>query len=209
MFLQSMLIGAAVASAPPFDTGTDRGVFVYRYLVLDFRRRAEVMGLRHGLRNCSTETMYCADGELFNIVLPRFCRDLNIRPGTVWRQGDLETTVIGQEHVAVVGHAPPGASYQLYYLHTNVRPDIVFAYTPGRGVTGLYFDLRREGSRPAEAVDFVPIARRGELEAFSRTPEARQRNFFLSLITLDQFAACLPEEFRNRRGSADEPRAGQ
>ncbi len=75
-------------------------------------------------------------------------------------------------------------------------------------MTGLYFDLRRE-FRPAEAVDFVPIARRGELEAFSRSAEARQRNFFLGLLTLDQFAACLPEEFRNRTPPGDPPGASE
>jgi hypothetical protein len=205
MSLLTLLLGAAAASAPAFNAGTDRGVFVYDYLVLDFQRGQEVMGRSHALRNCSTDTLYCADGELFNIVLPRFCRDIEIRPGTVWRQGELQTTVIGRENIDVVGHAPAGTNYQLYYLHTNVRPDIVYAYSPNRGVIRLYYDLRRE-VRPGEAVDFVEIARRGELEAFSRTADARRRNLSLGLLTLDQFAACLPEELRNRQNAGGPPR---
>jgi hypothetical protein len=190
MLLSGLSLLLAAATPPAFNSGTDRGVFVYDHVVLDFQRESEVMGRSHRLVNCSTEVLYCADGQLFNIVLPRLCRGIDIRPGGAWRQGELETTVIGQERVEVVGHAPPGTTYTLYYLHTNVRPDIVFAYSPQRGVMGFYFDLRRE-FRPAEAVDFVPLARRGELRAFSRTEEARTRNFYLALLTLDQFAACV------------------
>jgi hypothetical protein len=197
MLFAALLLTLATAQPPPFNAGADRGVFVYGPLLLDFQRRTELMGRNHALTNCSTDSRYCADGELFNIVLPRFCRDMEMRIGERWRHGDLETTLIGQEHMSAADHGPPGPGSQLFYLHTNVRPDIVYAYSPARGVTHLYYDLRRE-FRPAEAVDFVAIARRGELDAFSRTPEARQRNLVLGLVTLDQFAACLGEEFRGR-----------
>ncbi len=208
MFSFSLLIAVAAAMPPPFDTGTDRGVFVYGHLVLDFWRRSEEMGRRYTLRNCSTETLYCADGELFNIVLPRFCRDIDIRPGTVWRQGDLETTVIGQERVGGAGHWSPGTTYELYYLHTNVRPDIIYAYSPNRGVIKLYYDVRRE-IRPSEAVDFVAMARRGELLSFSREiiGDLRRQHLSLGLLTLDQFAVCLGEEFRNRTQPGEAPDA--
>lgn len=198
MLLAALLLTLAAAQPPPFNAGADRGVFVYGPLLLDFQRRTELMGRSRALTNCSTDSRYCADGELFNIVLPRFCSDAEMRVGARWAQGDLETTVIGQERVAGTGHGPPGASDRLFYLHTNVRPDIVYAYSPERGVTHLYYDPRRE-LRPAEAVDFVAIARSGALDAFSRAPEAHQRNLVLGLVTLDQFAACLGEEFRRRR----------
>src|SRR3712207_3678008 len=70
-----MMIFATTVAAlqPPLNPGTDRGVFVFGTLTLDFRERAEVYGRRSSLRNCSTEAVYCVDGEMFNIVLPRRC----------------------------------------------------------------------------------------------------------------------------------------
>jgi hypothetical protein len=194
------LLGAvAAASAPAFNEGSDRGVFVYGTLVLDFRQRQEVMGRSHRLSNCSTETSYCADGELFNIVLPRFCADLRAEPGAVWRLGSLATTVIGRDQ-AEPAHAYPGTRYALYYLQTNVRPDVVYAYSPERGVIRIYYDTRSEHA-PADAVDFAAMARDGRLAAFTReiAGDARREHLALHLLTLDQFAACLSEEFRHER----------
>jgi hypothetical protein len=186
-------------SAPAFNAGTDRGVFVYGTLVLDFQTRHEVMGGSHRLVNCSTETMYCADGELFNIVLPRFCADLDLRPGTIWRQGDLETRVIGGGEAITMAHAYPGTRYTNYYLQTNVRPDIVFEYSRERGVTTVYYDSRSEHV-PAEAVDFAALAREGRLGVFRReiVGDPRREHLALPLITLDQFGTCLDEAFRRR-----------
>lgn len=198
MVLLGLLGAVAAASSPSFNEGSDRGVFVYGTLVLDFRQRQEVMGRSHRLSNCSTEAFYCADGALFNIVLPRFCADLDLRAGTVWRQGDLETRVIGAGETVTVPHAYPGTRYTLYYLQTNVRPDIVFEYSRERGVSTIYYDIRREYA-PAEALDFVALARSGRLGAFRReiVGDPQRQHLALGLLTLDQFGACLSEEFRH------------
>jgi hypothetical protein len=194
-----VLVALATATAPPFNEGRDRGVFVYGTLVLDFQAQHEVMGLSHRLLNCSTETMYCADGELFNIVLPRFCVDLDLRPGAIWRQGDLETRVIAEGETITMAHAYPGTRYTNYYLQTNVRPDVVFEYSRLRGLTGIYYDHRSEHA-PAEAVDFAALAREGRLGAFRREiiGDPRREHLVLPLITLDQFGTCLDEAFRRR-----------
>lgn len=191
---------AIAQTSPAFNAGTDRGVFVYGTLVLDFQQQHEVMGRSHRLMNCSTDTIYCADGELFNIVLPRFCADLDLRPGTVWRQGNLETRVIAAGEAVAVAHAYPGTRYTLHYLQTNVRPDIIFEYSRERGLTTIYYDSRSERA-PTEAVDFAAMARDGRLGAFTREiiGDPQRQHLALHLLTLDQFGACLEEEFRSGR----------
>jgi hypothetical protein len=198
MLSLAFLAAVAVTTAPAFNQGNDRGVFVYGHVVLDFQRQEEVMGRSHRLRNCSTETQYCADGELFNIVLPRFCADVRAEPGAVWRIGDLATTVIGQDQIDVP-HAPPGTRYSQYYLQTNARPDVVYAYSPQRGVIRIYYDPRSEFA-PADAVNFAAMARDGRLAAFRReiNGDPQREHLALPLLTLDQFGACLPEAFRHR-----------
>ena len=198
IFLASLLF----ATAPTFNEGNDRGVFVYGYLVADFRVGVEVAGMRFPLQNCSSDTRYCSKGHLFNVVVPRFCRDLDPRIGTVWREGDLETTVIAQSNrptdIGPAG-ATRTANSTVYYLQTNRRPDVVFAYSGERGVFLIYYDVRHE-SAPREAVDFPALARNGQLDHFTQQAigDAGREHMVLPLLTLDRFASCLPEEFRAR-----------
>ena len=177
----AILIGLTLL---PFNPTTDRGVFVYGYLALDFARGIEVAGMQRSLRNCSDEDYFCADGVVFNIVLPRSCG--SIGPTTTWRLGELETTVIGRQggwRANTVRHGLP--SDETYYLHTNVRPDVVFAYSPLGGVMTIYYD-------PRGRTDFVTMARDGELDRFTTSAigDPQRDALTMELITLDTFSEC-------------------
>ena len=184
MILLAAIAGLLAVSPNSFNRGTDRGVFVYGHLVLDFQQESEVMGLGHRLRNCSTNVHFCADGELFNIVLPKVCGE--VRPDTVWRSGNLVTSVLGKrlgwQHLVARPRVPID---EVYYVHTNERPEIVYAYSPMGGVLWVYYDPRGQ-------VDFVEVAREDRLDELQTVlmEDASREHMVLGLLTLDTFAEC-------------------
>lgn len=184
------LLYTSIALSTLLSNSTDRGVFVYGGLLLDFMTGIERDARFHSLTNCSTEEFYCIDGNSFNVVVPRSCADFSPRIGTKWRMGKLETTLIGKANDAGLPNhhrLPTGPLYETYYLVTNEQPDIVLAYSPRRGVTALFRDVRKK-----DAIDFVALARSGELAAFKR--EAGQNplrgRLILDKVTMDTLAEC-------------------
>lgn len=182
------------ANSPSLNPSNDRGIFVFSHFVLDFRLGLEVLGRGSRLANCSTATTYCADGELFNIVLPRRCEEIG--PNSVWRQNGIETRVLNREGgwgatpARPLLHRPP---VQTYYLHSNQHPEVVYQYSPQRGVAQIFYDIRQQLDR-GSALDFVQMARDGQLSRFSRevVGDESRSHLVLRLLTLDQFAPCLP-----------------
>lgn len=184
------ILYVAIALSAPLNDSTDRGVFVYGGLLLDFMRGIERGARFHSLKNCSTEEFYCVDGNYFNVVIPRSCADFKPEIGMTWRLGKLETTLIGKANDSNVPNyhrMPTGPLYGTYYLVTNEQPDVVLAYSPRRGVTTLFRDVRRE-----DAIDFLALARSGELAAFAREAwnNPLRGRLILNLATMDTLAEC-------------------
>ena len=172
----SIFLAALLALTPAFTAGTHRSVYVFGYMALDFTLQWESAGLRYPLRDCSDETLFCADGEVFNIVLPRICGP--IAPGTSWRAAGMETRVIAPSRL-------PVALGTIYYLHTDARPDVVFAYSHFTGVARVYYD-------PRGRHDFAAMAREGRLDRFTleASGDPERDPLVMELITLHTFAEC-------------------
>jgi hypothetical protein len=171
--------GLSAAAAPPWS---ERGVFVFGWLVLDFQRGIEAQGVgpRAGLANCSTDTLYCAAGDIVRVVLPKDCSD--IKSGR-WSQAGIETEVLGKfDDPQAVAH--PLHAYgtgTLYLLGSSARPDVVYEYDPGIGVRGLYYSYAGE--------DIVAAARAAGWDALRK--KENRGLLYSSLITLDPFGACI------------------
>lgn len=184
-----MLTAGTVASilfllAPgSFNRSYDRGIFVYGDLSLDFRKEVEIYGRVNRLRDCSTDRYFCAKGDIFNIVLPKDCRELRL--GAVWRVGNLETRVLGSQKQTESLHRRFYIPADHYYLQTNVRPEIVYTFSADRGLTQVFHD-------PTGGTDFVALAREGRIEAFQQESSGNpaRRSAVKSLLTFDTFAEC-------------------
>jgi hypothetical protein len=178
-------VASALTQGLGFNPSNDRGVFVFGSLVLDFRRHTEVFEPSGRLRDCSTTEAYCADGDIFNVAVPRICAREPILSGAVWSHAGIETTVIARGPDERGDPHRPRATR--YYLHSNVRPNLVFSYSPERGITKIYFDYRNR-------VNFVELARAGSLHQFDReaSGDPLRASMVKPLITLDAFAPCLP-----------------
>ena len=175
------LIASASLSLIPLNDATDRGVFVFGPLLLDFRENREVLLQTARLANCSTERFFCVDGGVVNFVLPRECGPIAV--GDTWRSGGLETTVIGRTTIRNPHY--PHLSEPGFYVHTNVEPTAVFLYVPSAGVRRIFYDLRGR-------TDFVSRARNGTLDAFflEAIRDPLRQHLVMSRITLDTLAEC-------------------
>jgi hypothetical protein len=186
MLLLIALMAMHPVSADSFNPATDRGVFVWGRISLDVRNGLENSGRLRRLRNCSNEQLYCADGDVFNIVLPKRCE--TIRPDSEWRMGALTTRVLGKRGAwPPAGTSEPPLGSGEYYVHTNERPDLVFLWAPEAGVRAIYYDHQGR-------VDFAAAARDGTLPRLEKEllSDPLRQHLVMFPLGFDQFAACQP-----------------
>lgn len=175
---------AGEAAAPPPAGWSERGVFGFRDVALDFQRERERFGgTSTPLIDCSDAGVYCAKGAIVNIVLPRYCSGLEGAAG--WSRANIRTEVLwsGEELQPVERYG----SGRLLLLGNAQQPEIVYLYDPKFGVRGFFYD-------PTGRTDFVAMARKGEIDAYRKrlAAEANPPRTYFGLATLDPFGKCLP-----------------
>jgi hypothetical protein len=172
-FLLTMSCGGALAaepaSPPPWS---ERGVFVFGPVVLDFPKSVERFdNLVDGPTNCSNAEHYCVDGTIFHLVLPKTCRDMKV--GESWTLDGITTAVLRQDAGT-------------YYLGDPARPSAVYEYEHDAGVMGFYYDA-------LGIIDFVRLARETGIPADYRKQESLGPDSkYFSLTSLDLFGRCEP-----------------
>lgn len=174
---------AGEAAARPPAGWSERGVFGFRDVGLDFQRQIErFAGTSTPLTDCSDAGAYCARGAIVNIVLPRYCSGLEGAAG--WSRANVRTDVLwsGDELQPVERYG----SGRLLLLGNAQQPEIVYEYDPEFGVRGFFYD-------PTGRTDFVAMARRGEIGAYGKrlATEANPPRTYFGLATLDPFGKCL------------------
>ena len=197
-----VLMAAAPAPASPsygpFD-GFGRGVHVFGGHVVDLGWGVEFEDLsidgshetsaaasrwsRQHVAVCSNADYICirsiGPGGLVSLAAPRACPD-DIKEGATWRVGDVKTVVLKrwQADWSQAGAVPPPDSGPalVFLLGDPARPDVIYRYLIGSGVTDLI--LARQSDS-----DVVAAAKAGELGDAKRFRVAR-------LSTPDTFAAC-------------------
>jgi hypothetical protein len=165
--------------APP--AWSERGVFVFDGVVLDFWKNVEVFGpnvVRPA--NCSTRDFYCVRGNIVNLVLPRECRDIKV--GDEWSVGENRTTVLDEEPVPapLFGLHSRGSS-RVFYLGDLRRPHVVYRYDRAQGVNAIFYD---------PAIDFVEIARANRIWQYEQQAQLRRQPYLFPLVSLDFFGRC-------------------
>lgn len=167
------------ASLPP--PWSERGVFVFGRITLDFWKRMELFAGPTGLENCSTSKFYCAEAYITHIALPRGCEGADhAQVGTTWRVGDVRTTVLrifDEPRTPLDPHIPMGSGHVLL-LGDSQYPNTVYEYDTGMGVKGIFFDA-------ANKVNFVQLA-----QANSDLSSYRDLDHYYGLQTFDPFGSC-------------------
>ena len=180
------LLLAAIAVAPAFAADTapppwsERGVFVFGYVGLDFKYGLEdwVPLFPYSLTNCSTKTYYCASAYIVHIVLPRTCSELKV--GDSWTVGGITTIVLAEVHnpSSDLGiHAYGPATVQL--LGSPAFPHTVYEYWGQGGVRVIYYDFLS---------DLVAMAGTAKFRENLKPHTAH------GLITRDLFGPCAPPQ---------------
>lgn len=180
----SLSVMASPAAGIGFNASSDREVYVFGTITVDFIHKAEAAGRIKGLSDCSTAEYFCADGEVFNVVLPKACGV--IHPGMSWRAGKLETIVLGRDRSPrEAGRGTARRSRSRYYLQTSEYPEIVYVYSPDAGVTSIFYD-------PRKRIDFVGAARSGRLATLEQEvlQDPTTKWSVRPLATLDSFGVC-------------------
>ena len=166
---------AASGASEPF-AWSDRGMFVFSYVVLDFQAGEELQGVGpHITRlvNCSTAEFYCAYADLTHIVLPRKCSGLN--GDGPWSVNGVTTNVLYRGEDVGARH---GAN-RILLLGDPKFPKVVYEYDPDRGVLGFYFSQ-------FDGADLVKLASGGP----AGLAKYRNRDTYFGLVTLDRFGMC-------------------
>jgi hypothetical protein len=177
----------AQGDAPP-PVWSDRGVFVFGGLLLDFQRGSARFGpFAYDLTNCSDTEYYCAKSEPVTLVLPRWCES-KIEVGRTWTHEGIETSVVGKIEAPPAHLSVPGRV--LYVLRSNASPNTAYLYNDGSGsVSAILYD----SVKPLD-LSWLPEGETAKFDLISGSPE-RQR-LLKSLLTLDKFGPCAPQ----RRG---------
>jgi hypothetical protein len=162
----------------PATAWSERGVFVFGHILLDFKFRIESLGLGPHTRliDCSTLQFYCAYAGVLHLALPRECRALE--DGDSWSVNGVTTYVLykGADPAATRGYHPYGSG-TIMLLGDPKFSDVVYDYDPESGVTGIYY---------VPNTDIVSIARKGQ-DGLQMFHESGQYN---PLFTLDLFGRC-------------------
>lgn len=177
-------VSAGEAAAPSPTGWSERGVFGFGDVALDFQlQRERFAGTSAPLTDCSDAGAYCARGAIVNIVLPRHCSGLEGAAG--WSRVNVRTDVLwsGEELQPVERYG----SGRLLLLGNARQPEIVYEYDPKLGVRGFFYD-------PTGRTDFVAMARNGGIDAYRKrlATEANPPRTYFGLATLDPFGKCLP-----------------
>ena len=172
--------GSAAISEQERADWSERGVFVFGDLVLDFRKHTEqIYPFASVLTDCSTQKYYCAKGNIVQIVLPKQCSDFISSP--TWSVRDVSIVKLHEEN-EVEDMIHPSGSGHLVFLGTPSRPAVVYEYDPAAGVRAIYYD-------PENKINFVAMAEQGKLTSY-RQGMRRGNDTFYPLLTLDKFGAC-------------------
>jgi len=169
-------LSLSVALVLTGQTGSwsERGVFAFGDLILDFRRNMERRGpFVAPLADCSERGLLCARGGIVRIVLPKTC---GIKVGQVWTAGDIQTRVLFKTNYTP---GPHNVNEETYYLASNGVKNVLYEYKPSVGVFGIYHD-------PLDSVDFIAMANVSTLNNIRR----EKPHYYLPLNTFDGFGAC-------------------
>ena len=171
---------AADTEPPPWS---ERGVFVFGYLTIDFQRHTAVtvpdrsIGFYYGLVNCSNETFYCVKSQHVDLVLPKICAPMKV--GDTFSLAGITTTVLAEvpnarAHIGLHSQGPQ----KQYLLGDDSKPDTVYVYWGQDGVVEIDMGL---------GWNLVERARHGE-------PLSDEQHKYTGngLLTLDAFGPCAP-----------------
>lgn len=185
--ISAVILASSAATGRERSAWSDRGIFVFGNVSLDFQHERERFGpFFSNLEDCSTDELLCAKGDLVQIVLPRQCG--GIEAGS-WRMGDITSSVLGFFDVPLTPHNPRD---KMYFLGDPERRWIVYKYSERFGVKSIYFD-------PLKRMDLVKLASSGDLddrrvlETVKNLADEYQTkaNLLNNLITFDSFGACI------------------
>lgn len=184
--LFATILTAGLASADLGRGWSERGVFVFGSIVLDFRRSVEAWGPQDAaLVDCSTDRYFCAAAEIVRIVLPRSCSEVSAASvGTVWTASRKKTVVVARrtdESSSKSSHEL--GSGELIYLADGARNNVVYEYDRNKGVTAIYYDS-------SNTINLVGIATKRNLVDLVSNGELDARLHFFGKVTLDPFGLC-------------------
>lgn len=155
--------------------------YAFGDLVLDPAKGLEQSaGRRSAIRDCSTATLHCVDGDVFRIAIPKDCSDLSARS---WSVGSVRTEVVATETEPLTPHR--SGSGERLLLGDPSRPSILYEYDRELGVISVYFD---EENR----TEFVTMARSGELDRYRRETMTRRPfpNYRHGLLGRTAYGRC-------------------
>jgi len=177
--IASVIALAALLAQPAIGvpSWSDRGIFAFDGLLIDFQRTVERGSTPFGapLVNCSTEALFCAQGHHIRVVFPRSCGAWPV--GTSWAHMGVRTEVLAQYEEPLHPHRI-GSGQRLLLGHTD-QPYIVFEYDLDAGIVSVWYD-------PTERTDFVSMAIAETL--FEAPLEWPQRH--MGLLSVDPFGRC-------------------
>lgn len=185
LIFSATLIGSlsifAAAAAQTNSKWSDRGVFVFGNLSLDFEKGQIRRGWKTGpLENCSDASYYCARSEFLTVVLPKKC-SADLRVGDAWKVAGVETRVVGTIDEPVGHLGTPGGV--LYVLQTSGNPRVALIYRRSSGVLSLLSD-------PNKDLDLSWTKPRGRGDYGEITASPYWRGVYGALVTFDAFGGC-------------------
>jgi hypothetical protein len=178
--LASSLFDYALATDNALFPWSERGVFVFSGIVLDFWKGVEVSKpyVTSGLVNCSTANYYCAFGDIIHVVLPRHCELLNQKK---WSVSTMETEVLATlDDPEAATSVHPWGSGKLLLLGDGIHTNVVYEYDPIRGVRGFYWDSLK-------SKNLAEIVRAGNTKEIA---ELDKNVRYYELVSLDPFGKC-------------------
>lgn len=138
-------------ASPARAEWSNRGIFAFStYFMLDFQRQYELVRLPtyEKLYDCSNERYYCADGSAVKLVLPKDCKDFQLKN---WTVGAISSYVVDSYDYPGDPHAPP---HKEYYIVTKGVDEIAYEYRLESGVTRIFYrsSAQAPGKLPVESM---------------------------------------------------------
>jgi hypothetical protein len=168
----------------PAPKWSERGVFVFGYLVVDFQipeeRYYQYRSAR--IQNCSNEEFYCISGGwVFQLALPKKCGPIHV--GDSWGVGDISVSVLSTKVEGSDLDIHRTISKTTYWVGSERRSNTVYRYDPRLGVIAVMHD-------PAREVDLVGMAKKGDLPDISTLSRPGSSAVYFPLTTFDLFGQC-------------------